>query len=133
MNAQQIIKHQQEAKACKRSRKLHCTYCTMDVQLDGMHVRLFFCKRGNGKWNGLLTTDMSLAFLEAYRLYEEVTKDNLELSVADKIWVAIVDILLDIAERYSIEETLLLTDYINRNHTGQMLKKLRPYALVKLQ
>lgn len=41
----------------------------MDVQLDGMPIRLFFCKRGNGKWNGLLTTDMSLDFLEAYRLY----------------------------------------------------------------
>lgn len=37
--------------------------------MDGMPVRLFFCKRGNGKWNGLLTTDMSLDFLEAYRLY----------------------------------------------------------------
>ena len=69
MNAQQIIAHQQEAKVCKRSRKLHCTYCTMDVQLDGMSVRLFFCKRGKGEWNGLLTTDMSLDFLEAYRLY----------------------------------------------------------------
>ena len=190
MNAQQIIKHQQEAKACKRSRKLRYTYCTMDVQLDGMPVRLFFCKRRNGKWNGLLTTDMSLDFLEAYRLYArrwttevaykdcktllnfgkyqsryfaaqiaeftltmmqynilclvkrseayetigglfaEVTKDILELSVADKIWAAIVDILLEIAECYSIDETLLLTDYINRHHTGQMLIKLQPYAQI---
>ncbi len=64
MDAQQIIKHQQEAKACKRSRKLRCTYCTMDVQLDGMPVRL------------------------------------------------------------------LLTDYINRNPTGQMLIRLQPYAQI---
>lgn len=151
---------------------------------------MFFCKRGNGKWNGLLTTDMSLDFLEAYRLYArrwttevaykdcktllnfgkyqsryfaaqiaeftltmmqynilclvkrseayetigglfaEVTKDTLELSVADKIRAAIVDILLDIADRYSIDETLLFTDYINRNHTGQMLIKLQPYAQI---
>ena len=151
---------------------------------------MFFCKRGNGKWNGLLTTDMSLDFLEAYRLYArrwtteveykdcktllnlgkyqsryfaaqiagftltmmqynilclvkrfevyetigglfaEVTKDTLELSVADKIWAAVVDILLDIAERYSIDETLLLTDYINRNHTGEMLIKLQHYEQI---
>lgn len=190
MNAKQIIKHQQEAKVCKRSRKLHCTYCTMDVQLDGIPVRLFFCKRGNGEWNGLLTTDMSLDFLEAYRLYarrwttevaykdcktllnlgkyqsrhfaaqiaeftltmmqynilclmkrfeayetigglfKEVIKDTLELSVADKIWAAIVDILLDIAEHYSIDETLLLNDYINGNRTAQMLIKLQPYAQI---
>lgn len=190
MNARQIIKHQKEAEACKRSKKLHCTYCTMDVQLDGIPVRLFFCKRGNGKWNGLLTTDMSLDFLEAYRLYArrwttevaykdcktllnlgkyqsrhfaaqiagftltmmqynilcsvkrfeayetigglfaKVTKETIELSVTDKIWAAIVDILLDIAERYSIDETLLLTDYINGNRTAQMLIKLQPYAQI---
>lgn len=71
---------------------------------------------------------------EAYEtiggLFAEVTKETLELSVADKIWVAIVDILLYIAERYPIEETLLLTDYINRNPTGQMLIKLQPYAQI---
>lgn len=71
---------------------------------------------------------------EAYEtiggLFKEVTKETLELSVADKIWAAIVDILLDIAERYSIDETLLLTDYINRNSTGQMLIKLQPYAQI---
>ena len=71
---------------------------------------------------------------EAYEtiggLFAEVTKETLELSVADKIWMAIVDILLDIAERYPIEETLLLTDYINRNPTGQMLIKLQPYAQI---
>ena len=70
---------------------------------------------------------------EAYEtiggLFAEVTKETLELSVADKIWVAIVDILLDIAERYSIEETLF-NDYINRNPTGQMLIKLQPYAQI---
>ena len=190
MNAQQIIKHQKEAEACKRSKKLHCTYCTMDVQLDGIPVRLFFCKRGNGKWNGLLTTDMSLDFLEAYRLYArrwttevaykdcktllnlgkyqsrhfaaqiagftltmmqynilcsvkrfeayetigglfaKVTKETIELSVADKIWEAIVDFVLYVAERYSIDETLLLTDYINGNRTAQMLIKLQPYAQI---
>ncbi len=46
MNAKQIIRHQQKAKACKHNRTLRCTYCTMDVKLDGVPVRLFFCKRG---------------------------------------------------------------------------------------
>lgn len=71
---------------------------------------------------------------EAYEtiggLFKEVTKETLELSVADKIWAAIVDILLDIAERYSIDETLLLTDYINRNSTGLVLIKLQPYEQI---
>lgn len=71
---------------------------------------------------------------EAYEtiggLFKEVTKETLELSVADKIWAAIVDILLDIAERYSIDETLLLTDYINRNFTGLVLIKLQPYEQI---
>lgn len=71
---------------------------------------------------------------EAYEtiggLFAEVTKDTLELFVADKIRAAIVDILLDIAERYSIDETLLLTDHINRTHTGQMLIKLQPYEQI---
>lgn len=60
MNAKQIIKHLQKEKACKHNKILRCTYCTMDVKLDGVPVRLFFCKRGRkGNWNGLLTTDLS--------------------------------------------------------------------------
>ena len=36
----------------------------------GTTVRLFFSKRGrNGHRNGLLTTDLSLSFLKAYRTY----------------------------------------------------------------
>lgn len=76
----------------------------------------------------------SVKRFEAYEtiggLFKEVTKDTLELSVADKIWAAIVDILLDIAEHYSIDETLLLNDYINGNRTAQMLIKLQPYAQI---
>lgn len=40
-----------------------------DFDLDGVPVCLFFCKRGHkGNWNGLLTTDLSLSFFEAYRI-----------------------------------------------------------------
>ena len=54
----------------KHNRTLRCTYCTIDVKFAGTTVRLFFSKRGrNGHWNGLLTTDLSLSFLKAYRTY----------------------------------------------------------------
>ena len=40
------------------------------MKYAGTTVRLFFCKRGRkGSWNGLLTTDLSLKFLTAYRTY----------------------------------------------------------------
>ena len=44
MNARQIIKHLQREKACKHNKTLRCTYCTMDGMVDGVPVRLFFCK-----------------------------------------------------------------------------------------
>jgi len=54
----------------KRSRKLQCRYAEMEARFDGVPVRLFFCKRGKkGKWNGMLTTNTELDFLEAYRIY----------------------------------------------------------------
>ena len=188
MNAKQIIRHQQKAKACKHNRTLRCTYCTMDVKLDGVPVRLFFCKRGRkGNWNSLLTTDLSLSFLEAYRIYArrwatevaykdcktllnlgkcqsvhfaaqiasftltmmqynilctvkrfeayetigglfaEVTNDTLELSVTDKIWAIILDFVLEAAERYSIDATELLADFIESNPVAHTLRNMYIY------
>ena len=191
LTAKQIIKHLQREKACKRNKTLRCTYCTMDVKLDGVPVRLFFCKRGRkGNWNGLLTTDLSLGFLEAYRLYArrwttevaykdcktllnfgkcqsvhfaaqiasftltmmqynilcsvkrfeayetigglfaEVTNDTLELSVSDKIWALVLDFVLQVAERYSIDATELLTDFIENNSVAHMLRNMYIYKQV---
>ena len=188
MNAKQIIKHLQKEKACKHNKILRCTYCTMDVKLDGVPVRLFFCKRGRkGNWNGLLTTDLSLSFLEAYRIYArrwatevaykdcktllnfgkcqsvhfaaqiasftltmmqynilctvkrfeayetigglfaEVTNDTLELSVTDKIWAIILDFVLEAAERYSIDATELLADFIESNPVAHTLRNMYIY------
>lgn len=188
MNAKQIIKHLQKEKACKHNKMLRCTYCTMDVKLDGVPVRLFFCKRGRkGNWNGLLTTDLSLSFLEAYRIYArrwatevaykdcktllnfdkcqsvhfaaqiasftltmiqyyilctvkrfeayetigglfaEVTNDTLELSVTDKIWALILDFVLEAAERYSIDATELLADFIESNPVAHTLRNMYIY------
>ena len=188
MNAKQIIKHLHKEKACKHNKMLRCTYCTMDVKLDGVPVRLFFCKRGrNGNWNGLLTTDLSLSLLEAYRIYArrwatevaykdcktllnfgkcqsvhfaaqiasftltmmqynilctvkrfeayetigglftEVTNDTLELSVTDKIWAIILDFVLEAAERYSIDATELLADFIESNPVAHTLHNMYIY------
>ena len=42
----------------------------MDVCFEGRNVRLFFCKRGKwAKWNGLITTNRLLCFIDAYRIY----------------------------------------------------------------
>ena len=70
LTANQIIKKLQKLGLTKHNRTLKCTYCTIDVKFAGTTVRLFFSKRGrNGHWNGLLTTDISLSFLKAYRTY----------------------------------------------------------------
>lgn len=54
----------------KYSRMLGCHYITVDVKLANRDVRLFFCKRGKwAKWNGLITTNSKLNFLEAYKIY----------------------------------------------------------------
>ena len=54
----------------KYSRKLKCWYMSADVVLADTHVRLFFIRRSKrGPWGGLLTTDLSLGFFEAYRIY----------------------------------------------------------------
>ena len=70
LTANRIIKKLQKQGLTKHNRTLRCTYCTIDVKFAGTSVRLFFSKRGrNGHWNGLLTTDLSLSFLKAYRTY----------------------------------------------------------------
>jgi hypothetical protein len=53
----------------RRSRKLGCQYITADVRFAGTDVRLYFVKRKKESWNGIMTTNLSLEFLEAYRIY----------------------------------------------------------------
>ena len=70
LTANQIIEKLQKKGLTKHNRTLKCTYCTIDVKFAETTVRLFFSKRGRkGQWNGLLTTDLSLSFLKAYRTY----------------------------------------------------------------
>ena len=70
LTANQIIEKLQKQGLTKHNRTLKCTYCAIDVKFAGTTVRQFFSKRGRkGQWNGLLTTDLSLSFLKAYRTY----------------------------------------------------------------
>ena len=42
------------------------------MELSGIKVKLFFCRRTkNGDWNGLLTTNTKLDFFEAYHNYSK--------------------------------------------------------------
>ena len=54
----------------KYSRKLKCWYLSADAVFADTRVRLFFIRRSKrGPWSGLLTTDLDLGFLEAYKIY----------------------------------------------------------------
>lgn len=70
LSAKELVKLLQARKAINYSRKLHCHYGVADVELAGVRVKLFFCRRSkNADWNGLLTTNIKLDFNEAYRVY----------------------------------------------------------------
>lgn len=70
MTAPAIIKKLGKRGEKKYSRRLRCWYMSADVVFADTHVRLFFIRRGKrDTWSGLLTTDLSLGFLEAYRIY----------------------------------------------------------------
>ena len=70
MTAPAIIKKLNKRDGKKYSRKLRCWYICADVVFADTHVRLFFIRCSKrGPWSGLLTTDLSLRFFEAYRIY----------------------------------------------------------------
>ena len=70
LTAPAIIKKLNKRGEKKYSRKLKCWYISADVIFADTHVRLFFIRRSKrGPWSGLLTTDLSLGFFEAYRIY----------------------------------------------------------------
>jgi hypothetical protein len=70
LTAPAIIRKLNKRGEKKYSRKLKCWYMSADVVFADTHVRLFFIRRSKrGPWSGLLTTDLSLGFFEAYRIY----------------------------------------------------------------
>ncbi len=148
------------------------------VDFDGIKVKLFFSKTSRrGKWTVLLTTDLTLKFEQAYRIYsirwqiEVFFKDSkqylglgknqsqdfdaqisattltmiqynilsvvkrfldyesigelfrgskaetIQLTVSERIWKLIVEILTQIAEIFEIETELLMGKIISENQT----------------
>ena len=140
------------------------------------NVRLFLCKRDKwGKWNGLITTNRQLNFLEAYRIYSrrwslevvfkeskqnlglgkyqmrnfssqiamtsitamqynilstakrfsdyetigglfmDATKGSVELTLTERIWNIILEIVREIVECLNIEDEQVLDMLVNRS------------------
>jgi len=70
LSAKDFIKLLANRKAVKYNCHLHCYYAVADVELAGVRVRLFFCRRTkNADWNGMLTTNYKLDFIEAYHVF----------------------------------------------------------------
>ncbi|MBC8321485.1 MAG: transposase [Bacteroidetes bacterium] len=70
VNAHQLIT-KNERKKSKYSRKYKSTYISMVADYKGVKVRLFFIRYNNAKnWTILLTTDLTLSFVEAIELYQ---------------------------------------------------------------
>ena len=66
------IRHLDRQGRRKYSRRLRCYYIVADVTFADTKVRLYFVRRSKrGAWNGLMTTDIRLEFLEAYRIYAQ--------------------------------------------------------------
>ena len=163
-------------KGRRYSRRLGCHYITVDASLAGCDVRLFLTRRGrHGKWNGLITTNRRLDFLEAYRIYSmrwslevvfKESKQNLglgkyqmrnfssqiamtaitamqydllstarrfsdyetvgglfkdaamgsvELTVTERIWNTVLELVREIAECFGIEDEHILDMLVNRS------------------
>jgi hypothetical protein len=70
LNASQIIT-KFERKSARRSRKYKSRYIPVVAEYKGTIVRLFMIQYGgSSKWTILLTTDMSLSFVDAVELYQ---------------------------------------------------------------
>ena len=79
------------------------------------------------QYNILCTVKRFEAYETIGGLFTEVTNDTLELSVTDKIWAIILDFVLEAAERYSIDATELLADFIESNPVAHTLHNMYIY------
>jgi hypothetical protein len=70
LTSKEIVDVLRRKKKTKRSKLLNCFYGEALVKMKGIEVKLFFCKFGHkGKWNGMLTTDLTIDFEQAYKIY----------------------------------------------------------------
>lgn len=110
----------------KYSRRHRCHYMVYDACFAGVPVRIFLVRRTrHGQWNGLMTTNTRLGFLDAWRIYskrwtiEVVFKDckqhlmlgkcqstNFATQIAATSICAIQYNLLSLAKRFMDYETV---------------------------
>ena len=177
-SARELLKLLQESKEIHYSRRLSCYYGQAEVELSGIKVKLFFCRRTkNGDWTGLLTTNTKLGFFEAYHVYSmrwsvevffkeaksllglgksqardfasqiasisitvlqynilgtvkrfksyetigglfhEATDGVVQLSVTERIWGILQELVRIIAEAFQIDDERVMDTLINRSET----------------
>ena len=171
-----LIKLLTKRKQRKYSRKSRCYYMMADVFFADTKVCLFFVKRSKyGVWNGLITTDVTLDFFSAYKIYaqrwalevvfkeakgllglgkcqannfaspiaatsltalqynilsivkrfaayetmgelfEKASKDSLELSIVERIWGALQELIIAIANLFGLTDEDIYDAMINRS------------------
>ena len=191
LTSKEIINLLRKTKKVKRSRQLSCYYSEAIVDYKGVEVKLFFFKTSRkGKWSALLTTDLSLKFEKAYKIYAirwqievffrdtkqylglgknqsqdfdtqissttltmlqynilSVVKrfsdyeslgelfraskaETLELTIAEKLWLLIVQTLTQIAEFLEIDLDLFMEKLLTDNQTLAKLQNLNSLLLL---
>ncbi|MGB8491162.1 MAG: hypothetical protein WCE64_08890 [Bacteroidales bacterium] len=177
-SAKELVKLLKTRKEICYSRRLSCYYGQAEVELSGIKVKLFFCRRTrNGDWTGLLTTNIKLHFFEAYHVYSmrwsvevflkeaksllglgksqardfasqiasvsitglqynipgtvkrfksyetigglfhRATDGVIQLSVTDRIWGILQELVRIIAESFQIDDERVMDPLINRSET----------------
>ena len=177
-SAKEMVKLLQTRKEIRYSRRLKCYYGQAEVELSGIKVKLFFCRRTrNGDWTGLLTTNTKLDFFEAYHIYSmrwsievffkeakgllglgksqardfasqiasisitvlqynilgtvkrfksyetigglfhQATDGVVQLSVTERIWGILQELVMIIAEAFQIDDERVMDTLINRSET----------------
>ncbi len=185
MTANGLIAKFDKPKTRKTSKALHCQYFQVDAKLGERKVRLFFCRMsGSERWRMLVTTDLSLDFMRAYRIYSmrwgiEVfysdSKKHLNLAgcsstnfssqlahvaltcmqyaimsyvkraydyetigglfrqtylgveditVSDKIWTAILEVVTILVEEYKMDEDDVILKIVTNSRKMRILKLL---------
>lgn len=96
---------------------------------------------GKGTWNAFLFTDTGLDFFEAYRIYSmrwaievcfsemkglfnQTINGTMELSVTERIWDLILQIVSAIADLFSADEEAIIRMIANDNEKIAIIKKL---------
>jgi hypothetical protein len=70
LTAKEIAGYLRRTKKLKRSKLLSRYYCEAIVELKSIEVKLFFSKTSRkGNWSVLLTTNISLNYQEACKIY----------------------------------------------------------------